>query len=312
MAAGPRPKLAYPPSADPPIDLAPVVRLADFEVAARERLPPGRLGVLRGRRRRRAHPARVHRGVGRVPAPAAGPRRRQRRRCRPRRSSGGRLRSRSGSPLRRCTAWPTRRARRPPRAPRRRPVCSTWCPRPPRRRSRMSPRPHPAAGAGSSSTSSATARSSRELVRRAEAAGYEAICLTVDLPVLGYRDAVVRCVFDPGEGAYANLPQARGVAPDRRHGRQPRHAGRRAHVGCPRRDPVVVVAAAGPEGDPHRRGRRAGRRARRGRRVGLEPRRPPAGPDGRLDRGAGRGRARRRPAARRSTSTAACDAAPRS
>ena len=29
---------------------------------------------------------------------------------------------------------------------------------------------------------------SRELVRRAEAAGYEAICLTVDLPVLGYRD----------------------------------------------------------------------------------------------------------------------------
>ena len=48
---------------------------------------------------------------------------------------------------------------------------------------------------------------SRELVRRAEAAGYEAICLTVDLPVLGYRDAVVRCVFDPGEDAYANLPK---------------------------------------------------------------------------------------------------------
>ena len=36
----PRPKLAYPPSADPPIDLAAVVRLADFEVAARERLHP--------------------------------------------------------------------------------------------------------------------------------------------------------------------------------------------------------------------------------------------------------------------------------
>ncbi len=48
---------------------------------------------------------------------------------------------------------------------------------------------------------------SRELVRRAEAAGYEAICLTVDLPVMGYRDAVVRLVFDPGEGAYANLPR---------------------------------------------------------------------------------------------------------
>ena len=48
---------------------------------------------------------------------------------------------------------------------------------------------------------------SRELVRRAEAAGYEAICLTVDLPVLGYRDEVVRWAFDPGEGAYANLPK---------------------------------------------------------------------------------------------------------
>ena len=40
VTAGPRPELAYPPSAEPPIDLAPVVRLADFEVAARERLHP--------------------------------------------------------------------------------------------------------------------------------------------------------------------------------------------------------------------------------------------------------------------------------
>jgi isopentenyl diphosphate isomerase/L-lactate dehydrogenase-like FMN-dependent dehydrogenase len=46
---------------------------------------------------------------------------------------------------------------------------------------------------------------SRELVRRAERAGYEAICLTVDLPVLGYRDEMFRMVFDPGEDAYANL-----------------------------------------------------------------------------------------------------------
>jgi 4-hydroxymandelate oxidase len=48
---------------------------------------------------------------------------------------------------------------------------------------------------------------SREFVQRAEAAGYEAICLTVDLPVLGYRDEVVRRGFDPGEDAYANIPK---------------------------------------------------------------------------------------------------------
>ncbi len=46
----------------------------------------------------------------------------------------------------------------------------------------------------------------RELVQRAEAAGYEALALTVDLPVLGYRDDVLRVAFDPGRGAYANLP----------------------------------------------------------------------------------------------------------
>jgi 4-hydroxymandelate oxidase len=45
----------------------------------------------------------------------------------------------------------------------------------------------------------------RELVERAAAAGYEALCLTVDLPVLGYRDDVVRFRFDPGAGAYGNL-----------------------------------------------------------------------------------------------------------
>jgi len=46
---------------------------------------------------------------------------------------------------------------------------------------------------------------SRELVQRAAAAGYEALCLTIDVPVLGYRDEVVRHRFDPGPGAYANL-----------------------------------------------------------------------------------------------------------
>jgi 4-hydroxymandelate oxidase len=48
---------------------------------------------------------------------------------------------------------------------------------------------------------------SRELVQRAEAAGYEAVCLTVDLPVLGYRDDVLRTAFDPGEDAYGNIPR---------------------------------------------------------------------------------------------------------
>jgi isopentenyl diphosphate isomerase/L-lactate dehydrogenase-like FMN-dependent dehydrogenase len=48
---------------------------------------------------------------------------------------------------------------------------------------------------------------SRALVERAAAAGYEAICLTVDLPVLGYRDDILRLAFDPGEDAYGNLPR---------------------------------------------------------------------------------------------------------
>ena len=48
---------------------------------------------------------------------------------------------------------------------------------------------------------------SRDLVQRAAAAGYEALCLTVDLPVLGYRDEIIRLGFDPGPDAYANLPK---------------------------------------------------------------------------------------------------------
>jgi isopentenyl diphosphate isomerase/L-lactate dehydrogenase-like FMN-dependent dehydrogenase len=46
----------------------------------------------------------------------------------------------------------------------------------------------------------------RSLVERAAAAGYEALVLTVDLPVLGYRDDLLRVAFDPGAGVYANLP----------------------------------------------------------------------------------------------------------
>jgi len=47
----------------------------------------------------------------------------------------------------------------------------------------------------------------KALVQRAAAAGYGALCLTVDLPVLGYRDEVLRLRFNPGEDAYANLPK---------------------------------------------------------------------------------------------------------
>ena len=47
----------------------------------------------------------------------------------------------------------------------------------------------------------------RDLDGRAEAAGFGAIALTVDLPVLGYRDDVLRTQFDPGRDAYANLPR---------------------------------------------------------------------------------------------------------
>lgn len=47
----------------------------------------------------------------------------------------------------------------------------------------------------------------RSLVERAAAAGYEALVLTVDTPVLGYRDDVLRLPFDPGEDAYPNLPK---------------------------------------------------------------------------------------------------------
>jgi 4-hydroxymandelate oxidase len=47
----------------------------------------------------------------------------------------------------------------------------------------------------------------RDLVQRAADADYEALCVTVDLPVLGYRDDVIRMRFDPGVEAYANLPR---------------------------------------------------------------------------------------------------------
>jgi isopentenyl diphosphate isomerase/L-lactate dehydrogenase-like FMN-dependent dehydrogenase len=46
----------------------------------------------------------------------------------------------------------------------------------------------------------------RSLVERAEAAGYGAIVVTVDLPVLGRRLDLLRTGFDPGERSYGNFP----------------------------------------------------------------------------------------------------------
>ena len=52
---------------------------------------------------------------------------------------------------------------------------------------------------------------SRDFVQRAEASGYRAIVLTVDLPVLGYRDDIVRIGFDPGARAYGNLAERASI-----------------------------------------------------------------------------------------------------
>ena len=47
----------------------------------------------------------------------------------------------------------------------------------------------------------------RTLVERAMAAGFEAIVLTVDLPLVGPRDRDQRHGFDPGDDAYGNFPR---------------------------------------------------------------------------------------------------------
>ena len=144
----------------------------------------------------------------------------------------------------------------------------------------------------------------RSLVERAAAAGYEALVLTVDAPVLGYRDDILRLHLRSRRGRLREPAQARRVAPRGRAGRDPRHARRAADLGHARGDPRLGAAAARRQGDPHRRGRRPRGGPRRRRGVGVEPRRAPAGP---LAGGASRCSRRswtRSRAARRSTSTA--------
>ena len=209
MTAGPRPTLAYPPSEAPPMDLDSVVRLADFEVAARERLHPaaweyyvGGAGdehtlracieawdrfVLRPRvlvdvsevdpsTTILGRPAALPIGI----APAA-------------------LHAMAHADAEQATA----RAAAAAGAIQ---VVSTA----------SSHTLEDVAGAAPGGRRwfqlyvQRNRSASRELVRRAEGAGYEAIVLTVDLPVLGYRDAVFRLNFDAGPEAYANLARRGG------------------------------------------------------------------------------------------------------
>ena len=155
------------------------------------------------------------------------------------------------------------------------------------RRWRRSPRPRPAGRAGSSSTPRRPGRT-RSLVERAEAAGYGAIVVTVDLPELGYRDR------DRRNGFALDVPLGNFEG----DGPGPTHAGHGDASGYEivdewiakhltwdaRDDPLVVEPAARPEGHHDRRGRPPRRGARRRRDRRLEPWRPPARPRAGADR----------------------------
>src|SRR3989304_3843435 len=108
----------------------------------------------------------------------------------------------------------------------------------------------------------------RRLVERAEAHGYSALCLTVDPPSLGRRDA----------------------------GRPPRPVRPLALLEGRRLAALPVEDAPGDQGHPDGGRRRPGRGARGGSDHRLQPRRPPARWGARQHRGAAGGRrSRRRP-----------------
>ena len=150
--------------------LAAVVRLADFEPLARERLDPAAFDYVAGGAWDELTLRDNVAAWSPLPVPPARPRRRRARSTRRRRSSGAPVAlplaiAPDGAPR----AWPIRTASRdrPRRGGGRRAV---HCRRCPRARSRTSPRPRPTARAGSSSTSSATAAISRD-ARRARRGG---------------------------------------------------------------------------------------------------------------------------------------------
>ena len=146
------------------------------------------------------------------------------------------------------------------------------------------------------------------LVRRAEAAGYGAIVVTLDTLTLGWRPRDLRNAYLPfreGEGsrsspAIRSFASASPLPPEE----DPLVAAATmlvdvpepcAALGGPRLAPRADVAAAAREGCADRRGRRARARRRRRRHRRLESRRPPGRRRGRLARRAGRGARRRRP-----------------
>ena len=132
----------------------------------------------------------------------------------------------------------------------------------------------------------------RELVQRAEAAGYQALVLTVDAPVGGVRNREQRSQFRLPPGVLGGQP-ARG-GPDGR----PRDRAAAPLAGGPPRDRsnvegCRVAAVAHEDAGPHqrhhqRRGRRARGRTGRGGHRGLKPRRPHPGHAAGHDRGPAR------------------------
>ena len=263
-----RPGLAYPPSDAPAIDLRGVVSVHDFEAPARERLHPAAWAYYEGgawdghtlranatawdrfRLRPRVlvdvsqvtlettilgRPAvAAHRcRAGRAPRPCASGRRARHR------ARGGRRRRDQRRVHRRVAVHRgdrRRSPRRPPLVPALRPARLGRDPRPRgaggRRRLRGA-RPH-------------RGRAGPGLPRR-------------------HPPAHLR----PGRGCLREPAQARRVAPRRRAGRDPGHARRAADLGHARRDPLLGAAAAGPQGDPHGRGRPPRGRSRCGRRLGV-------------------------------------------
>ena len=131
----------------------------------------------------------------------------------------------------------------------------------------------------------------RDLVERAAAAGYEALVITVDTPVLGYRQRERRHERVEPDRSPLDLPGESGRYPvvDRRPAAAPDLGGPGGH----RR--LGAGAPARPEGHHARRRRGARGRARGGRDRRLQPRRAPARPGGgarrrpRGDRRGGRG-----------------------
>ena len=190
--------------------------------------------------------------------------------------------------------------RRGPRR-RRRPASSRSSARPAPTAWRKWPRPRRTGCAGFSSTAIATASVTSWLVERAVAAGYRALCLTVDAPLVGRRDRDTRNCFGLPPGmTWKNLE---GVGLDhmeadrRRLGAgastsptsgTPRSPGKPS-PGCARLSPLPLAIKGILTAEDARCAVDHGADAHRG----LESRRPAARRHAAHQRGAGRSRRRR-------------------